>query len=340
MEGFRMPLVERKAPIVRLEFLATDLKIGKPPAARRTVFGSWTRGVEARPPLRAAHPMVLAFLAGGLFLPASADGAQGQEQRSAIEVIGTVSDVASATPLASVPVRMLPRPELDEEGLPIEEEHPRPTRESLTDALGRFHLPEVAPGRYRLEVVALGYGSITQDIGVRGASPFEIEIGLVPEALELAPIVVTSIRSPRLTTAGFYERRARGLGSFMDRHQVESRPVPRTSDLFNHIPAVQASGGGPGGFLTIRGRCRPDLVIDGLNVGPNVRVDDLVAPSDIEAIEVYTGMSSPIEYSRSSCGSVVLWTADPATRDDAAPFTFRRLFAALSFVIAAVLLTR
>jgi hypothetical protein len=297
---------------------------------------------RALAPFRAAAPALLVLVAGGLGVPGFAEGAQAQQQRPSIDVIGTVSDAASDHPLPGILVRMVPQPLLDEEGRPVEEERTRSTRETVTDPAGRFHFPGVIPGRYRLEVGALGYSSITQDVGILGASPFEIRVGLVPEALELAPVVVTSIRSPRLTSSGFYDRRTRGIGNFMDRYQMEDRPVLRTSDLFNFFPGVQLRPAriGSGSILTIRGGCRPDLVIDGMNLGPNVLIDDIVTPSDVEAIEVYRGGTSPIEYSRSNCGSVLLWTADPAIRPEAAPFTYNRLFAAAGFVIGFLLLTR
>jgi hypothetical protein len=288
---------------------------------------------------RRGAALLSALLAGAAAL-AFAPGAQAQQVRPAIDVIGSVGDAQSDLPMASVPVRMIPVPQLDDDGVAIEEERPRSIRETVAGPDGRFTFPAVIPGRYLLQVSAFGYAPIEQEMSIRGASPFEIRVGLVPEALTLAPVVVTSVRSPRLSTAGFYERRTRGLGNFMDRNQIEERLALRTSDLFNYFPGVQVRPArmGSGGVLTIRGGCRPDLVLDGLNLGPEVLVDDVVTPSDVEAIEVYRGAASPIEYSRSNCGSVMLWTADPATREDGAPFSFKRIFAAVGFVIGALLL--
>jgi hypothetical protein len=231
-------------------------------------------------------------------------------------------------------------PALDDDSVPIEVEPPRSDYETVTDADGLFRFAAVIPGRYRLEAGAFGYTPLAQEVSIRGASPFEIRVGLVPEALSLAPVVVTSVRSARLTTVGFYDRRNRGLGSFMERDQIEGRLALRTTDLFNYVPGVQVRPAprGSGGVLTLRGGCRPDLVLDGLNLGPDVLVDDVLSPLDVEAIEVYGGVTVPIEYSRSNCGAVMLWTADAATLEDAAPFSFRRVFATLGFLVGAMLL--
>ncbi len=273
--------------------------------------------------------LLLVLVTGALAAPAAT-----AQERAGILVVGWVNDAASDIAMQAIPVRLVP--------VQVEAEETGPTRETVTDAEGRFRFQELRPGRYRLEVGAFGYSSVIQEMTIRGASPFEIRVGLVPQALELEPLVVTSMRSPRLAASGFYDRRNRGTGDFLDRNQIEERFPSRTTDLFSLFAGVQVrpTQAGTQGLVTLRGGCRPDVIIDGLNLGPNVGVDDVLNPNDIEGLELYRGAATPIQYSRSTCGALVFWTADPATREGVAPFSVRRVLLAAGFVILALVATR
>jgi hypothetical protein len=274
-------------------------------------------------------PLFLVLVAGVFTAPAAV-----AQERGGILVVGWVTDAVSSLPMPSIPVRLVP--------VQVEAEEGGPTRETVTDTEGRFRIADLRPGRYRLEVGAFGYSTIVQEMTIRGASPFEIRAGLVPQAVELAPVVVTSMRSPRLAASGFYDRRTRGMGDFLDRDQIEDRFASRTSDLFNLLAGVQVrpTQAGTQGLVTLRGGCRPDIIIDGINLGPNVGVDDVLTPTDLEGVEVYRGAATPIQYSRSTCGAIVFWTADPSTREGVAPFSVRRVLVAAGFIVLALVLTR
>ncbi len=58
--------------------------------------------------------------------------------------------------------------------------------------------------------------------------------------------------------------------------------------------------------------CIPDLYVDGLITGgrpgePKLTSHDVVDPDDVEAIEVYIGSMTPIQY-RATCGVILVWT--------------------------------
>jgi hypothetical protein len=302
----------------------------------RTRFANW-------------RTLRVAAFGGFLVLPVPVGNLQAQDpgtaERNQVTVTGQVVDAMTGTALPAVRLRLHPAvPDAADAVDPADPAAPAAlprVREALTDAEGRFTLDAVRIATYRLTAESLGYATLESTVLVMGASPFDIRIRLAPEALALEGVVVTSARSPRLAAAGFYERQGRASGSFVTRADIEARFHFNTTDIFRTLPGVRvlSSGRGTSGILMIRG-CRPDIVIDGMNLGPNLSVDEIITPSDVEAIEVYRGASAPVTYSRSNCGVVVIWSADPATRVGDRPASWRRLLVAAGFVVLALLATR
>lgn len=267
------------------------------------------------------------------------------QEREGITVTGRVVDAITRTPLPAAQIRFRAAPpeadQAPEEGASEPEEPLRP-RDALSDGAGRFQLDDVTTGLYLFTVESLGYQVVERRVQVMGASPFDVQVQLAPEALALEGVVVTVARSPKLASAGFYERMVIGQGTFVTREQIEARAPLRTSDLFRSMAGVQvrSSGRGDASLITLRGGCRPDIVIDGMNLGSNLSVDEVLLPSDLEAVEVFRVAGAPPQYSRSTCGVVLLWSADPATRRGDRPFSWRRLAVAGIFVVLALALTR
>jgi hypothetical protein len=285
--------------------------------------------------------------------PLAAQALPGDDGSGGITVVGELVDGATGAPLATVQVVLRPVPPPADRARggnggaspvpPASGGDTLRTHEAWTDAAGRFVMEGVQPARYTLETGRIGYADLSQEVLVRGASPFEIRIRLAPEAVPLEGVVVTSARSPRLSAAGFYERQGRGVGEFLTYDQIRARGANRTADLLARFAGVRVitSGRGAEGIVTLRGGCRPDIVIDGLNLGPSVSPDEVVLPSDLEAVELYRGPGAPVHYTRSSCGAVILWSADPAMRSEGArPMSWRRTLVAAAFVLGAVFLTR
>ena len=183
----------------------------------------------------------------------------------------------------------------------------------VTSAGGRFLFRDVPAGTHALEVRHLGFGARTISVEVSSALTTHLEIGLEPRAIAVEPIEVTVERRPLyLEDVGYYERLARGWGSFFDPTWVETRNVGFTrlrqfvDYLKGRVP--QAS-------------CRETPVyLDGrrlLSETPRAgRVQiDLVAEmssQDVGAVEVYaTGHGIPIFALNDTtlvCGAVILWS--------------------------------
>ena len=90
----------------------------------------------------------------------------------------------------------------------------------------------------------------------------------------------------------------------------------------------------------MRGGCRPDLVLDGMPLGPveGLAIDDYMTPNEIEAIEVYHGIEAPIRFGNSPCGAVVIWTRVPEPVRGGGSF-WKKFLVAGGFMVIALLLT-
>jgi len=188
---------------------------------------------------------------------------------------------------------------------------------TLTDTDGRFAFEALPVGRYRLSVDALGYRTLSEEVKIEGASPFTLSVRLAPEAIELEGIVVASVRNPWLEERGFYRRQLRGMGTTFTADDIRDLRIHQVTDLFRMVSGVTLQGAGSpvSPFISFRGGCRPDVVIDGTNFGPNVRIDDQVLPGDVQGIEIYRGATTPGLFSFNSCGAVLIWTLGAASRE-------------------------
>lgn len=199
--------------------------------------------------------------------------------------------------------------------------------QTISEVSGRFFMNLEAPGIFTLSLSRLGYAtedSVSVHVEDGGTRYFEIE--LQPEALGLPGFTVRGDpQVPHLELSGFYHRRDRGFGRFLGPDEIDDRAVSQTSEFLRRVPFVRLQYGstskepvisrGIVSFGSGTGACYPDVVLDGMKVreggyGLTTRFDDLVAPQEVEAIEVYAGGATiPRQWlSDSGCGLVVIWT--------------------------------
>lgn len=262
-------------------------------------------------------------------------GEDAPDRRDAPGVLGAVVDRETRQPIEGVAVTL--RPMDDEPGLVA----PQPV---LTDARGRFVVGEMASGRYRIAIERIGYRSIVDSVAFHTDIGLRIDVEMVPDAVEMDPLlVVAEARSRNLEANGFYERRRRGIGRFVSREQIEAGSIMRVSDVFRRMAGVRMSSGGrisgQGGVVLLRGGCRADVYVDGVRTIPPFPVDALLHPNDLDAVEVYHGSELPARFGTTSCGAVVIWTHVPNPRTGQ-PFSWKRLGFVAAFIAAAFLLTR
>jgi hypothetical protein len=301
---------------------------------RAGVLGS-PKGVRSGAPVFVVPWAIRVVLGLGALLSGFAHALEGQgSQPPIIPVVGTVLDRTQGTPIPSA--RLL----LTWAGA-VEDERNRPSVTAVTDEEGRFRFPDVRVGSWRLEASALGYQTLSQTVTIDGAPPFTLGVRLAPGALAVEGIVVTTRRNPWLQENGFYARQARGLGVTYTGEEMEEIGIYQTTDLFRRLSGVtfRLDGSPTSPYVLFRGECGPDVVLDGLNMGPRVRIDDLVTPTEIEGIEVYRGPGAPGLFTTNPCGAVLIWTLGSAARDGRA-WSYRRAAVAVGFLLIGFLLSR
>lgn len=223
---------------------------------------------------------------------------------------GLVVDASTAEPLPGVHVSVT---EIDT---------------ALTRIDGTYAIDDLVWDRGRRWVTFrhLGYEPTVHDLLIDAPdTTVVLNVTMEPSAVQLEEIVIAGERMripPYLR--GFYERRARGWGVFLDAQQIAERSGPRVLDVLLTIPGVDLKGQRRN-VLYLRGASRtcqaelraPIIVVDGTpfrGLQPGVEVGALLDAINVHVvvgIEVYRGPSEiPPEFGRldSQCGMVVIWT--------------------------------
>jgi hypothetical protein len=192
---------------------------------------------------------------------------------------------------------------------------------AITDANGAFAFDRLPFGDHALSIEHIAYVGHRMALRV-GDDDIDAIIRMAPAAIPLEPIIVT-VFSRRLETVGFYERRKRGIGTFIDRKRIDQMNVNAASDLLRHVPGVRlvpqsrtranqpltATVGG-------RGNCRYVFIVDGTRTLSDFEMDNIAGPA-MEGVEIYSGMADvPVAFKAHTtsvsgstvCGVVVMWT--------------------------------
>lgn len=192
-----------------------------------------------------------------------------------------------------------------------------------TNRSGQFILSGVPVGVHELSLRSLGYAPLVHPVVVSKGVTTDLELGLVPDPLEMEPLVAMATRSRRLEVKGFYERRywgeLVGTGTFYTAADIDRRRPALISHMVADGPGIRLECGlrarscdivntrMSAGFSS--GGCPMSAYVDGMGVGSNV--DEFVSPIEIAGVEIYRGAASvPGEFagSDSRCGVVVIWT--------------------------------
>lgn len=241
-------------------------------------------------------------------------------------VVGVVMDRETRRPIEGVAVTFTPRRADDSLGVPDR---------TLTDAEGRFVLPGLADGRYAVALDAFGYRPVEDTVAFRSELGLRVEVEMVPEAVELDPLlVVTEARSRHLQANGFYERRRRGIGRFVTRDEMSARLLTRASDVFRTMPGIRMSYAGhfgEDGVVLMRGGCVADVFVDGVPTVSPFPVDALLGSGDLDAVEVYHPSELPARFRATDCGAVLFWTRTPI-RGQGDPWSWKKFLVAVGFL--------
>lgn len=202
---------------------------------------------------------------------------------------------------------------------------------SVTDSRGRFRLARVDSGTWVLTLRRLGYAQSIQNIFVGDAQLNELVITMapIPTSLDTIRTVAGSDGVADVgRLAAFQDRMRRAAtlrsGTFFTRDALESSDVTRLSDFLSHLPGAKLEAGGQGpSFLTL-GKCAPRvsmdrgqtavrdtvrLYVDGTRVQGNpIDVISTLGVADVEALEVYRGVSSLPPEVLDGCSAIFIWT--------------------------------
>ena len=189
-----------------------------------------------------------------------------------------------------------------------------------TDDHGQFTLVRLPAGEIELSIRRVGYEPLRETILATGGPRDSVLIVLVAQAAVLSGVDVTAAVRQREGIQGFYARRARGIGTFITRDDLEARHARVATDALDvpGIALVHTRYGTAVRFTTgasLRRNCSPTLWIDGQRA-PRMELDDIPV-NDIEGIELYHGPSvTPGQFwqgneSNTACGTIVVWSRGP-----------------------------
>ena len=189
-------------------------------------------------------------------------------------------------------------------------------RRATSDSLGRFYLAYPPADSLNILVRRLGYESVNFTVGSKDVADNSLDIVLRRVATELESVEVTGV-ADRLKAglAGYDERRAKGLGTYVTREKIEQRNTRYLADVLRTERGVIMTKNAIR-FTNYQAKnCGPATFLDGQYV-PGLALDAISA-TDVEGVELYQSMATtPSEFRPPGnnvpfCGTIVIWTKRP-----------------------------
>lgn len=189
------------------------------------------------------------------------------------------------------------------------------TLRTISNDSGKFELSGLPAGSITLGVRRLGYESATFTAVLKPGKTHRATFPLSPSAQSLTAVKVQDTVSSWLSA--FEEHRSMHRGTFITRRDFARDNLRIATDILRRVPGVQIVPTRTGTSVQMmRGfgvrRCTPQLYVHETPYSGNV--DDFT-PDDIEALEVYVGISEIppdlITMGRPICAAIVIWTREP-----------------------------
>src|SRR3989440_7122573 len=181
---------------------------------------------------------------------------------------------------------------------------------AVTGPDGRYAIPDVPPGTYRVQARLIGYAVAETNVTLAAGQTATADLRLVPQAIELNPVVAVGYGEQRKATLT-------GSVSAVQGEQIQGVPAVNVSNtLGGQLPGlvtINQSGepGYDGATIRIRGNHTLNdnsalIVIDGVadRVGGLERLD----PQDIESISILKDASAAIYGARAANGVILVTT--------------------------------
>lgn len=251
-------------------------------------------------PQRVTRPLLLALLCASPAL-AQDPGTPGT-LREPGQIAGQIVDAITLQPVLGIAVRII---DLE-------------LSARMSDSEGRFHLTGIPPGVYELEFRHIAYGTQRHLVNVPEGDIVDLSVRLSTQPIALDEIRVEArVRNWALRQRGYFDRKKLGFGKFFEREDFERWDLHQ---ILRQVPGSRIGYIGRSSlayyplFRGSRGYCVPAIYIDGRHIRlMDNSLSDLVSGSNIEAMEVYRGITTPPEFVPPSsdgfdCGAVVIWT--------------------------------
>jgi hypothetical protein len=209
---------------------------------------------------------------------------------------------------------------------------------ALSDSLGRYRLSVASDGHYTLAFTRSGLKPVEGvKVTLRKGVEEVVDATLSRGVTTLSTVNVVGERTMDRPPGNphkydeFLRRRAIGLGTFLTREEIHSRPRHQIQEIFNGIAGIKVrhhgtqwflrsqrcsgkfipglDGGAVGGSSTgaIDPKLNPMLFIDGIRVHDHTALSDL-SPSQVDAVEIYQGGSQmPVEARGDACFAIFVW---------------------------------
>jgi TonB family protein len=114
--------------------------------------------------------------------------------------------------------------------------------------------------------------------------------------------------------AGFFERQAKRQGHFITRERLDHLTTFRLGDILTGVPGVRVQSVRGSKIVSLRGAsCSPLFFIDGFPASAGPFDVDMIDPSTLEGIEIYSGLATiPSQFlgprGLERCGVIALWS--------------------------------
>jgi len=197
-----------------------------------------------------------------------------------------------------------------------------------TDSAGAFRIGPVPSGTLIVRATRIGYQPIMKMLTIEPGQERRVDITMSPATQQLPTVVVREDSTTTLLAdpTGFDSRRKTAVGGhFILEEEIAKKHITETEQLFHGIPTVQMDTGGivviKRGEISLRDIYGPEgdqffhcvgaqVIVNGVEMPQPFNIN-LVAPSDIRGIEIYSGPASTPTRLRSPktvCGTVAIWT--------------------------------
>lgn len=188
-------------------------------------------------------------------------------------------------------------------------------RRATSDSLGRFYLSAPSSDTMTVSVRRMGYESVSFTVAASDVAKNSLDVVLRRLAATLETVNVAELADrARTPLRGYDDRRARGLGVFVTRAEIEKRHTRLLSDVLRQSRGVMIRGGQVRFTNHQAKNCAPMIWLDGQQV-PGLDLAAVPA-TDVEGVELYQSSSmTPSEFHRGNrqveCGTIVIWTKKP-----------------------------